>query len=536
MGKLSFDGLKFIFEPSAFADEGSLAKSAGLIWNADALRWVTRSAAKAVVLRRFADLSAELKLKNTFITELEAPECIPYPHHLKPKLFQLESAWHCLTRSPSYCADEAGLGKTITSVLCMNAVPGRVLIICPPFLKYNWADEINKWSAGNGEHQIYKPDIFIVENGDVSRDDLLGRGIIILPDSLIDSPHIQHYLKDEKFEWLFVDEAHRFGNADTKRTIALIGSEKDEKEFRKIYFYYANISKRLVFLSGTPIPNGKPVELFPILNRVVPEACEQRDLTKFGKLFCDGHQKTRYEGGRAIAHWDFNGASNLKRFRKELKKKFMIRHLKRDVLAELPPKTRKMVFLDAPYQLMPLEAKLLKRYTLEQLLGDIPTLGDIAAYQREVGLAKIAPAAEYIIDYLENNPGKLIVGAHHIEVVERLSKRLAKFGCLTIRGGMDVALKAERVRLFQIDDNDHRVLVGNIDAMGLGLTLTKASNAMVVEPSWNASKNEQFEDRIHRITQSANVYIRYLVLRGTLDERKLRSVLSKEKNINEVMG
>jgi SNF2 family DNA or RNA helicase len=530
MGKLEFDGQRFWFTPVGSAEiiDGNCA---GLIACSDGLRWSTRSAAKAVTLRRFADAQCELKLKNTFITTLEAPEYIPYPHHLQPKLYQLETVWHCVTRTPAYNADEAGLGKTIESVLCMNAVPGRVLIICPPFLKYNWADEIEKWST-HVNRQIDGQDIFIVESGDVSRDDLAGHHYTILPDSIIDSPSIQHYLKDEKFEWLFIDEAHRYGNPDTNRTVALIGSDKDDKA----YFTYTSLAKRVIYLSGTPTPNGRPIELYPLLSRTAPESIRWRSLTKFGQKFCNGRQVTRYEGKRRITNWDFSGASSLQSFRKQLRSKFMVRHLKKDVLRELPPKTRKLVFLDAPKVLVAYESELLKHYTMKELLGDKAVeLGDIARYQREVGQAKVVPAAEYIIDLLENNPGKLIVGAHHIEVVLQLSKRLVKFGCLTIRGGMTAKIKADRVKRFQ-NVEACRVVVGNISSMGLGLTLTKASTAIVVEPSWVPGVNEQFEDRIHRITQKANVDVRYLVLRGTLDERKLRSVLSKEQNINQVMG
>ncbi len=524
MGKLSFKGQRFWYKPD-FGCIRTDAQDAGFKWCADTLQWVTRSAVKAQKLRRYADESAERKLKNTFITTLPAPESIPYPHHLEPKLYQLETVWHCLTRTPAYNADEAGLGKTIESVLCMNAVPGRTLIICPPNLKYNWADEINKWGTWGA-----RDGLFIVESSDVSCDDL-GSDIVILPDSLISNPRIQHILGQSKFEWLFVDEAHRYKNPDADRTTALIGSEKDAKE----YFAYINTANRIVYLSSTPIPNGRPIELYPLLSQSAPESISHRTAQKYGKEFCNGRPITRYEGRRAVTNWDFSGASNLKRFRKELRSKFMIRHLKKNVLDELPPKTRKLLFLDAPKELKTFEKELLKEYTLEELLGEGSTMGDMAAYQREVGVAKIAPAIEYITDWLENNPGKLIVGAHHIEVVLQLSKYLVKYGALTIRGGMSSAMKDERVKRFQ-HENKSRVIVGNIDAMGLGLTLTKASTAIVVEPSWVPGKNEQFEDRIHRMTQTANTYFIYLVLRGTLDERKLRAVLSKEKNINEVMG
>lgn len=530
---LTFDGTRFIFEPDTYQNQHELARNAGFVWNADSLRWATRNIHKAAQLRRFADSSAEQKFKKYFITEIEPPEQILYPDHLEPTVHQIESAWHCVTRTPAYCADEAGLGKTIMAVLCLNTVPGRAIIICPPFLKYNWLDEIKKWSV----HATRK--IKVIETGECKREDF-DAWVVIVPDSLINTPAIQHYLKDQHFEWLFVDEVHRFKNSTAHRTEALIGSDAGDKQARELkreepYFAYINSANRAVFLSGTPMPNGKPIELHPLISRTCHEVIEGKSLEEFGKRFCAGHQVTRYEGRRAISNWNFQGASNLKGLRHRLRSKFMIRHLKRDVLDDLSPKTRKFVFLDAPKKLVNFEKKLLTKYTLEELMGDKCGKGDIARYQKICGLEKLPLALEYIKDLLEHSPDKLIVFAHHIDVVEGLNAGLKDFGCLMIRGGMKASHKHAVAKQFQASKS-HRVIAGNMDAMGIGLTLTKAPGVIVVEPSWVSGNNEQAEDRAHRMTQEFNVYIRYLVMRGTLDEYKLARVLSKEKNIKKVMG
>src|ERR1700679_1832132 len=140
MGTLSFKNGKFYF-----SGESALAKKAKFILSGDDLRWYTRNAAKAAQLRRYADNSAEQKLKNTFITLMSPPERIIYPDHLEPRVSQLESAWWMLTRTPCYNADEAGLGKTATAIMAINSDPGKTLIICPPYLKYNWCDEFKTW-------------------------------------------------------------------------------------------------------------------------------------------------------------------------------------------------------------------------------------------------------------------------------------------------------------------------------------------------------------------------------------------------------
>ncbi len=212
----------------------------------------------------------------------------------------------------------------------------------------------------------------------------------------------------------------------------------------------------------------------------------------------------------------------------------MIRHLKRDHLKVLGPKTRKIIFLDKPEKLNSYETSLLKHYTLDQLMGEDHELGQIATYRREVGETKIIPSFQYIHEWLQENDGKLVVFAHHISVVETLHRMLDGFHALMIRGGMSPKLKDTVIKEFQANAV-HRVMVANMDACGVGVTLTAASTVIVVEPSWVPGVNAQAEDRCHRMTQQTNVYIHYLVLRESLDERMLSAVMQKETSIAKAM-
>ncbi len=519
MGLLSFKNGKFIFGLPLTKDDELTILATGFIWNASTSQWETRNPHKAAKLRAFADPSAELKLKNTFFTLYECPEQIIYPDHLQPHTFQIESAFHICTRTPVYNADEAGLGKTITAILCMNTIPGNVLVICPPYLKQNWWNELNKWLVPLPARE---PSV-------VSDSMLTFREINVVSDSMLTNKLMRATLLDKKFEWLFVDEAHRYKEATAQRTKSLLGDPDDDT-----YPAITSVAKRIVYLSGTPIPNGRPIELYPLLSRSAFEAIQFRSLAVYGQEFCGGKSKTRFEGGRPIVHLDFKGSSNLKKLRTELREKFMIRHLKKNVLEELGPKTRQIIFLDKPKHIEKFEQSILKNYTLDELMGENHTMGDIATYRKEVGHAKMDVAFTYIHELLETTKDKYVVFAHHIEVVEGLTRMLAKFHPLMVRGGLSSKEKAKRVQLFQTVDK-HRLIIGNMGSMGIGNTLTKSPGVIIVEASWSPSENEQAEDRVHRLTQNGNVYCRYLVLRNSLDERMLSAVLNKQKSINQVM-
>ena len=127
----------------------------------------------------------------------------------------------------------------------------------------------------------------------------------------------------------------------------------------------------------------------------------------------------------------------------------MIRHEKKDCLKELGPKTRQLIFLDAPESIKKYERSKLKDISLDELMGADHKLGDIATYRRTIGESKIIPAFEYITQLLENSDEKLVVFAHHVEVVTALHRMLKEYQPLMVRGGMTAKAKQEAVSAFQ---------------------------------------------------------------------------------------
>ena len=78
------------------------------------------------------------------------------------------------------------------------------------------------------------------------------------------------------------------------------------------------------------------------------------------------------------------------------------------------------------------------------------------------------------------------------------------------------------------------MLVAQIAAAGVGLTLTRASTALFVETDWTPALVVQAEDRIHRISQTASVELVTLVAAGTLDER-IHDTLAKTIRVLETL-
>src|SRR5690606_39271606 len=109
-----------------------------------------------------------------------------------------------------FLSDVVGLGKTYISALLAQQLPGRKLIICPPVLQDYWRETFFEFNIGGT----------VVES--------MGK-----LDHIIASGH-------ERFDYVFVDEAHRFRNEGTQ------GYEK---------LHQICWGKKVILVSATPLNN-----------------------------------------------------------------------------------------------------------------------------------------------------------------------------------------------------------------------------------------------------------------------------------------
>ena len=79
---------------------------------------------------------------------------------------------------------------------------------------------------------------------------------------------------------------------------------------------------------------------------------------------------------------------------------------------------------------------------------------------------------------------------------------------------------------------DCKVFVGSLLAGGVGIDLTAASVVIHYDRWWNASKENQATDRVHRIGQKNSVQVIKLVSKGTLEE-KIDLMIEKKKKLFE---
>lgn len=464
------------------------AKRAGFFWDAESKRWYTQNVGTAQKLRPYADQSAK-KILDRHLIQIEPwQDAVPTPAGKELRPFQIEAALFALSRNRSYLALDPGLGKTVIAAACVNADPGPVLYITPPFLKLNVEEEFSTW--------VTKP-----------------APLSTLPDSIAAKPTVVAAFAMKRFKWCFIDEAHRFKNPKAQRTKAVLA--------------LAMRAERVVCLSGTPMPNGQPIELFPVLQALAPEVMDFRNFFEYARHFCGAY--------RGAFGWDFSGARNLPELKAKLKP-FMLRMKKEDVLKELPDKTEQVVLVDGRMSkaLGALEAGLEKGFTAEELVTE--RAGEAAApeYRRLMGVELAPHVAKYADFLLDETAESLLIFAWHRDVIALLEDELAKWEPLTITG--DVPMEARHALVKHFQAGRSRVFILQIAAAGVGLTLTKATRVLFAECSWVPGENDQASDRAHRIGQKDNVLVQFFAFRNSFGVRILKALLKKRGTTAQLMG
>ena len=114
--------------------------------------------------------------------------------------------------------------------------------------------------------------------------------------------------------------------------------------------------------------------------------------------------------------------------------------------------------------------------------------------------------------------GKILIFAHHRAVLDSLEKTaLANIPHIRIDGSTPAKERQKRATQFQTDPAIRVALLG-ITAAGVALTLTAASFVLFAELYWTPAAVVQAEDRAHRIGQTSEVVVEYLLASDSVDD------------------
>jgi SNF2 family DNA or RNA helicase len=112
---------------------------------------------------------------------------------------------------------------------------------------------------------------------------------------------------------------------------------------------------------------------------------------------------------------------------------------------------------------------------------------------------------------------KLVVFSCFEEYISYLDTHLKDIPHITITGKTSPDHRVELANKFQNDDSI-KLALGTIKVMGEGITLTAASNVILMDRWWAPSVNDQAVDRLHRIGQKDSVQVILPINKNSVDQ------------------
>ncbi|MCP9775583.1 DEAD/DEAH box helicase [Cyanobium sp. WAJ14-Wanaka] len=393
-----------------------------------------------------------------------------------------------LARRGAVLADAMGLGKTLTALVAARALGRladcRIMVIAPVGLHAHWGAEAVALGLHLELHSWAK-----------------------LPAELPPAGTV-----------LIADEAHFAQNGQTTRSRALLRLARHPR-LRAIWL-----------LTGTPMKNGRPAQLFPLLAAIGhPLARDQR---QYEELFCLGHW--REQAGQRV--WQASGATRLAELQR-LTRPLLLHRRKQDCL-DLPPKLRRCwpVELDPAagqgfdHRLQRKVEAYRRRADRGEVRRDAAVLAIFTAMRQIGSEYKLAAARDLVAPLLEQGEA-VVVFTSFVATAQLLHQALAQGSLLT--GAVAPAERQRQVDGFQRGSSS--LLIATYGTGGLGFTLHRASHVVLVERPWTPGDTEQAEDRCHRIGMGRALTSHWLQL-GVADQLVDGLIASKAERISLLLN
>ncbi|KAF7509219.1 hypothetical protein GJ744_008279 [Endocarpon pusillum] len=154
----------------------------------------------------------------------------------------------------------------------------------------------------------------------------------------------------------------------------------------------------------------------------------------------------------------------------------------------------------------------------------------------EIGPTLVSTKIKTLVNDLSRRPPgeKSVVFSYWTRTLDMVQRQLGVAGINFARldGSMSSSVRGSAIRSFQTD-HEITVFLVSITCGGLGLDLTAANKAYIMEPQWNPMIEEQALDRIHRLGQNKEVTTVRYVIRGSFEEN-VRTIQKRKKDLAQL--
>lgn len=406
------------------------------------------------------------------------------PSTLRP--YQWEGVSFLARNGAGLLADEMGLGKTVQTIVALRVLlrqsgSGRVLIITPNALAYNWEREVNTWA----------PDLVVRRVTGTAEDRL---ATYQLPIQVLIATYEQIRADaldmdpDVHFEVLVLDEAQRIKNRHSRAALAC-------RLLRR---------SRAWVLTGTPLENSVEdlVSLFVfMLPGLVDSGMPPSEVQR-----------------RIQPHF--------------------LRRRKKDVLTEMPPIIFQDMMLElAGEQLAAYTDLWVNRQTMARsdgvpvadtaMFALITKMKQVCNYEPETGQSVKMDALELLLEDCAGDEDKIIVFSQYVQTLKFISERMGKFPHDFYIGEQTQEEKDAALGRFRSAGGPRALLI-SLRAGGVGLNIQEASTVVLFDRWWNPAVESQAIQRAHRFGRDRPLHVVRFLVRESIEERIAAVLRDKE--------
>lgn len=489
--------------------------------------------------------------------------------------YQTDAVGRMCEQKSMLVAYDLGLGKTVLTIAAVEqlmdsgdiSAPG--LVICLSSLKYQWAHQIEKFSNS-------KP--LVIDGTKAQREKQYAQAMAWEADYII--MNYEQVVND----WDTVKKLPRgFVVLDEATAIKSFRSKR-AKQVKQL----TNSPVRFA-LTGTPIENGKPEELYSIMQFVDKDVLGRFDI--FDSTFIVRNSWGGVDRYRNLPtlHKKMKEASVRKSQKDEDVAPYLPESIHKDpILVHFDRKAAKLykkIVDDLLYDLDnaqslfggsfnilshygyqsqqgsqadELRGKIMSKVTALKMLCSHPGLLSISASKFEANLGgegsqyaydlasggyldgvkdspKLNTLLEYVKDFLDQRPdNKVVIFATYVDMVKMIQENLGADRCVTYTGELDAKTKEDNKIAFNTDPSI-RVLISS-DAGGYGVDLPAANLLINYDLPWSSGLAVQRNGRIKRASSTwETIVIQDILVNGSIEVRQHEALQQKNSVANAVM-
>ena len=485
--------------------------------------------------------------------------------------YQPEAVERMCERTKMLVAYDLGLGKTVITIAAIerlmdeNKVTEPGLIICLSSLKYQWANQIEKFTDGTSKALVIDgtPKKRAAQYAEAMDWRTSGVDYIVLNYEQVVNDWDS--IKDLPRGFVVLDEATAIKSFRSKRS-------KHVKRLLHTPYRFA--------LTGTPIENGKPEELYSIMQFVDPTVLGRFDIFDSAFIVRNSWGGVQNYRNLPTLHTKMKEASVRKSQRDSDVAPYLPATIHQDpIMIDFDRKTSKLYtrvvndlvqeleeaqsLFGASFNILThygqegrsggpedeMRGKIMSKIGCLKMLCSHPDLlttsarkfhlmnGEGSSYAAELvqgglldGLTsspKLDYLIQYVKDFLEQDElNKVVIFATYVDMLDKIAEALGPEQCRLYSGRLDAKTKEDNKIAFN-ETPSIRVLISS-DAGGYGVDLPAANLLINYDLPWSSGTAVQRNGRIKRASSTwPSIVIADILIRGSIEERQWESLQQK---------